>query len=257
VNKRRLQTNIKALFKIDNETLKKSINFLKRDKIGKEYFSLFSLVMHLGLAATPAESTDLENDKTIKFIGSRIVNDGIVGFREALSGYYSSSIMVQRDLIEIQFLLDYFRTNPEKIDEWKLCKNSERYNKFGPQILYKLLDKRDGFTGETRKSTYQQFSELAGHVSYPGFKLQANEKNDIMVAGFYDEKKILNTVIELNRRLGHAVVTLYSFLTIKNINLYELYIETMSIYGKLYKFEVNQNEQFKKAKIEISKLRRE
>jgi hypothetical protein len=68
--------------------------------------------------------------------------------------------MLERDLLEVTFLLDYFRTNEASIAEWRGCTESERNKKFGAYKVRTALDDRDGFTEQKREERYKRLCTL-------------------------------------------------------------------------------------------------
>ena len=60
-----------------------------------------------------------EDQLIIQLLGIRLFNSSASAVLDMLAGYYQNSVMQQRDLLEVSFLLDYFRTNPALIGEWK------------------------------------------------------------------------------------------------------------------------------------------
>ena len=49
-----------------------------------------------------------------------------------------------RDVIEIQFLIDVFRRNPQELSQWVSLPPKERERRFSPFELKKKLDREDG-----------------------------------------------------------------------------------------------------------------
>ncbi len=115
-----------------------------------------------------------------------------------------------RDILETGFLLDYLRTYPDKIAEWKAADKKARIAHFGPGIIRNALDKRDGFSSGARKHIYDLLSEHATHASYPGFSLVINERNLGQIGPFFDQKKLAACLTELATRLMHAATHLVS-----------------------------------------------
>ena len=72
-----------------------------------------------------------EDQLVIQLLGIRLFNGAATAVNNMLSGYYQSSVMIQRDLLEVSFLLDYLKSNPKLITEWRACSESERNKKFG------------------------------------------------------------------------------------------------------------------------------
>jgi hypothetical protein len=214
-----------VLFEAENHLIDRSFSFLRSDETRQRqinFFDLLVVVNHAWIMQNPKPS---EDEMTIQFIGARLFNQARVSYRCLLSGYYQTSVSIQRDIIEIQFLLDYFHTDKPKIKEWRESDNLQRFRKFSPGVLYPILDKRDGFEEGKRKKQYQMFCEYAAHVSYPGMKLMANNANLIEAGPFYDEHKLIHTLIELNRRYAHAVITLTSLLSLTKAECIGLFLE--------------------------------
>lgn len=91
-----------------------------------------------------------EDQLIIQLLGVRLFNGLASSIRNMLAGYYQNSVMQQRDLLEVSFLLDYFSTNPALIGEWKGSTESERNKRFGAFHVRKVLDDRDAFTERNR-----------------------------------------------------------------------------------------------------------
>jgi hypothetical protein len=134
----------------------------------------------------------------IQMLGIRLFNGAGTAMNNLLSGYYQSSVMLQRDLLEVSFLLDYLKSNPKLIAEWKACSESERNKKFGAFDIRKFLDDRDGFTGRKRAEHYKLLCNLGAHASYQGFQLlQPIPDGDIHCGPFFGETALKATISEL------------------------------------------------------------
>lgn len=229
-------------------TFRRSVKFLKSKNPGLEHLQLFRLIASTNASAVKSTITKEEDQLTILYIGSRLFNHGMLSYRNAMSGYYQSSFLLQRDVIEVQFLLDYFRFKPTSIRTWRESSNEDRVKNFSASTLYKQLDERDNFRDQNRKKTYQQFCELAAHVSYPGIKLMTNKDNLIEIGPFYDSHKLLNTLAELNRRYGHAVITLCSLIKQNSIGTIKLEISLMENFDKTFGLKLTEKESFKSLK---------
>ena len=83
-----------------------------------------------------------DDELTIQHLGIRLFNCAAGAVQSLLSGYYQNSVVFQRDLVEVTFLLDYFRSNKDHISEWRRSPQ-----KFTPQVVRKALDRRDDFKG--------------------------------------------------------------------------------------------------------------
>lgn len=122
-----------------------------------------------------------------------------------LSGYYQTSVLQQRDLLETIFLLDYFRTDQSLIAEWRNSTDKVRREKFSPAVVRKALDKRDGFTTGKRGDSYKMFCELGAHPTYLGFHMLTDKPGgDIYTGPFFHTKSLKAGLEELARSLAQA-----------------------------------------------------
>jgi hypothetical protein len=101
---------------------------------------------------------------TVQLIGIRLFNAAASGAKLALSQYYQPAFHQTRDILEMGFLLDLFRTAPDKISMWERSDRVERRKHFDPVVVRKFLDKRDGDASRKRKAEYGKLSELSSHL---------------------------------------------------------------------------------------------
>jgi hypothetical protein len=116
-----------------------------------------------------------DSEATMQMLGIRLFNAAASGVKLALSGYYQTAFQQARDIMETGFLLDYFRTSPEKIPVWKAADRATRRKLFDPVQIRKALDERDGDTEMKRAAEYSKLSELASHATWRGFKLTVRQ----------------------------------------------------------------------------------
>jgi len=136
-------------------------------------------------------------NSTIQFLGIRLFNSVISSIKLLLSGYYQGSVIFQRDMLEVGFLLDYFLVYPENIFDWKNSDKRNRFKKYRPFIIRDALDKRDGFQGKNRTKKYQIMCEYAAHATFPGFKLVA-PKELVKIGPFFDFNYLKFLIQELS-----------------------------------------------------------
>ena len=149
---------------------------------------------------TKSYKTEDNIELTIQYIGARLFNSIVTSIKLMLSGYYQSSVMLQRDIVEIGFLLDYFLSDRSKIEEWTKSSTKERMDKFSPVTVRKALDDRDGFQGKKRQKIYKLMSEVATHPAYAGFRLLAPD-DKVHLGPFFDAKYLKHLVHELALRV--------------------------------------------------------
>jgi hypothetical protein len=130
-----------------------------------------------------------DDERTIQLFGVRLFNAAASGVKLALSGYYQIAFQQTRVIMEIGFLLDYFRTSPDKIRFWKALDGFSRRKYFSPSKIRNELDERDGDNCEKRRTQHHELSELAWRATYQGFAAQLDvaqfgpflEKNNLKV----------------------------------------------------------------------------
>lgn len=239
---------------VEESIYRRSLSFLLNDSKGAEYLQLFDLTAQTLLALLNPDHNVTDNQMTIKYIGIRAFNHAMVAFRNTLSGYYQTSYAIQRDLLEMSFLSDYFRSNPAEIAKWKAATNEERVKDFSPSSVYKKLDIRDGFREQKRKKMYQEYCEYGSHVSYPGIKLLTNDQNLVEIGPFYNEKKLINTIYDLLRNFGALVAYLGANLKISDARTASLTLKHMEEFDKAFRLGMVEGEKFKKTKAEVERL---
>jgi len=105
----------------------------------------------------------------VQHLGARMFNTTASALKLLLSGYYQASALLQRDMLETIFLLDYFTTDAALIQRWHALPPRERWKEFKPAVVRTALDDRDGFTKRRRQEAYDLLTELAGHPAPQGF----------------------------------------------------------------------------------------
>ncbi len=121
-------------------------------------------------------SDEREDEKTVQYLGSRLLNSVLGAIRLTLQGYYQTSAMLMRDCVEVGFLLEYFSYWPEEIMPWWRLDDDARWKKYKPGKLRRKLDERDGRIRSWRDEMYDLLCRVGTHVTPMGFKLIATEK---------------------------------------------------------------------------------
>jgi hypothetical protein len=146
-------------------------------------------------------------------LGFGFFNGLASAFRLMTSGYFQTAAMLQRDLLETIFLLDFLRSNPAKVATWRAADEDVRRKQFGPVKIRIALDKRDGFRGKKREQTYKLCCELAAHPTYNGFRMLAPKGAGAHCGPFLDEPTLKALVAEhakLALQGWHGFSTLFS-----------------------------------------------
>jgi hypothetical protein len=154
-----------------------------------------------------------EDELTVHLLGIRLFNSAAGAVQSLTSGYYQNCVMLQRDLVEVTFLLDYFRSNEDSISEWRRSPE-----KFTPDMVRKALDRRDGFNGLKRRDHYKLLSGIGTHASYRGFQLLTPMAGGDAHCGPYFANRVLEaTVAELAQLCRSAAATFTRFFKVRSL----------------------------------------
>lgn len=146
-----------------------------------------------------------QDQKTVQLIGIRLFNAAASGIKLALSGYYQPAFHQVRDILEIGFLLDFFRRWPQRIELWETSDRGVRRQHFDPVVIRKALDQDDGDESRGRETQYRKLSELASHLTPQGFVMTV--RGTFAEFGpFVDAPRLLAWLHEAILRLGPSVV---------------------------------------------------
>lgn len=200
-----LPENLESLHKHEEELRTKSVLEINADQNLKDQMIITQESLNMVFDVTKSYKTEDKIELTIQYIGARLFNSIVTAIKLMFSGYYQSSVMLQRDIVEIGFLLDYFLSDKSKIEEWKNSSTKERIDKFSPVAVRKALDDRDGFQGRKRQEIYKLMSEMSTHPTYAGFKLLAPDSK-VHLGPFFDAKYLKHLVHELALRVPDFTV---------------------------------------------------
>jgi len=145
-----------------------------------------------------------EDETTVQLLGVRLFNAAASGIKLALSGYYQTAFQQARDIMEVGYLLDYFRTSPQQRAVWKQADRKTRRQLFDPVKIRIALDTRDADTTKKREAEYDKLSELASHASFRGFRLTT--RGEFGELAFVKKINLMAWLEEMVLRLGPAAV---------------------------------------------------
>jgi len=200
-----LPQNLESLHKQEKELRTKSILEINADNNLKEQLIITQESLNMIVDITRSYKTEDNIELTIQYLGARVFNSIVIAINLILSGYYQGSVMLQRDIVETGFLLDYFLSDKSKIEEWKGSSTMQRIDKFSPSKIRKALDKRDGFKESKRGEIYGLMAEVATHPTYEGLQLLAQD-GKMHIGPFFDAKYLKHLVNELALRVPHFTV---------------------------------------------------
>jgi hypothetical protein len=152
-----------------------------------------------------------DDELTIQLLGIRLFNSVAGSVQSLMGGYHQNSVTLLRDVLEVGFLLDYFRSNRERIAEWRNCDERERNKKFSAFHIRTTLDKRDGFTEKKRAAHYELLCKLGAHATYVGFHMLRPSPDAPAICGPHFSERALDAVafelakISATQASGHFV----------------------------------------------------
>lgn len=195
-----LPENLELLNKQEEENRRESILRINADSKLREHLDIIYASLNMLFDLTISYENQTDDELTIQYLGIRLFNSIVSSLKLLLAGYYQNSVILQRDILETGFLLDFFSIDQSKILDWKKSNNKERYNKYKPSSIRKALDDRDGFKGRKREQIYQRMCEYGAHPTYPGIKLVAPE-GLAKIGPFFDAKYLRSLIGELAMRV--------------------------------------------------------
>lgn len=230
-----LPDKLKNLSKGEEKIKSDSIILLKSDAILDRRLTAYELAMDTVYSLVKDYKNINDDELTIQYVGIRLFNALSVSLRLMLSGYYQISFAIQRDIIEMYFLLDYLLYSPGKITEWKNSGNEERIKNYSPGKIRDILDKRDRLINKKREKKYKMFCEYAAHVSYAGNKLLA-PKGLGEIGPFFDDKYLKSCFTDLIENSFYAVLLFMGhFKNIKDKNILKLKTDFLKEIADWYK----------------------
>jgi hypothetical protein len=152
-------------------------------------------------ASRPPKGMDQE---TVNLLAGRMWNDMAASLGQALRGYYQISAMIQRDILEVAFLLLLFRRDPARIKEWREADHDTRRRKFQPGKIRDVLDTYDGYTEGRRGQAYRMFCEYAAHATWQGFELMGPAGAKPQIGPFFDPPLLKAMLVELAQLAAQA-----------------------------------------------------
>jgi hypothetical protein len=180
-----------------------SIAAIQGDPEMMDHVELLEAVMDTFDFFAVRKPKDLDQE-TVQLLGARMFNDLAAAYGQLLRGYYQIAAAIQRDVMEIVFLLGMFDRDPSKIKEWRESDHKTRRNTFHPGKVRDFLDTYDGFTEGKRGKAYQMFCEYAAHATYAGFVLMGPTGGRPTVGPFFNVPLMKAVLVELAQLAAQA-----------------------------------------------------
>jgi len=195
-----LPENLENLNKQEEKIRTNSILLINAETSLKEHLKIIYDSLILIHDFTISYENQNDEELIIQYLGTRLFNSIISSIKLLLAGYYQGSVVFQRDILEVGYLLDFFTIDQAKISDWKKSDKQHRFDKYRPKVIRERLDKRDGLAEKNRSKKYHIMCEYAAHVTYPGFKL-VSPKKLVKIGPFFD----LNYLTFITQELAMCV----------------------------------------------------
>ena len=98
----------------------------------------------------------------------------------ATAGIEIPAMALLRDLIEIEYLLRYFKINIDEVPEWWHADRKTRLKKYSPSKIREKITKEYPELKKPMEEDYWGHSEIAAHPTPISLKLQKEFKNDVL-----------------------------------------------------------------------------
>lgn len=118
-----------------------------------------------------------------------------------MSGYYQPAAAQIRDLIEVGFLIDLFRRQPQKIQGWRTSDHLARKKNFSAFELRKALNRDDQLSEDKRADAYQFFTSHGTHADPDSIDLTSPNRMT-SVGPFPDRDRLVGLSFDLARYLA-------------------------------------------------------
>ncbi|MCS6860698.1 MAG: hypothetical protein NZT92_10310 [Abditibacteriales bacterium] len=178
---------------------RKSLRFVQLDADGTRAVEMLQRALDVIHDLTKVHPHRDEDELTIQFLGIRLFNAIVTSYEMMLCGYYQVSLALQRDIIEVGLLLDYFDFDRTQIRHWREADNEERKKHFKQVKIRETLDARDGQVAEERRRIYEMYCEYAAHPTYAGNILLA-PRGLGEIGPFFEEELLRHGLFELTRQ---------------------------------------------------------
>lgn len=237
---------------------KKSIESINLDSDLSHHFSMIESSMDIIDYFTRTYKNEDEKQLIVQHLGIQLFNGSASAIKLLLSGYYQSSALIQRNLLEIVFLLDYFTTDINLIIEWHQSGEKGRKNKFSPVEIRKALDKRDGLKDKKRKKKYQDLCNFVHSTPKSFNMIRSIPKGDAHCGPFFELAVIKATLEELVKIMIEAAEKFNYFFTPKVLDDYKtkiIFLEGLNGWlAKFFKKDLVDQSSINEIKNIISKL---
>ncbi len=174
---RTIPENLFLMHEGEEDLRAKSISIIEASEDMSLHVSMIERCMNT-LQYIRENTPDMSEDQMIvALIGASVFNSTASAFKLLLGGYYQSSGLQIRYIMESGWLIDYLKTDLKLVQEWKMTPEDKRQSVFRPGKIRDALDKRDGLKEKKREAHYKRLCVLCGHPTFAGFAMLRPEPN--------------------------------------------------------------------------------
>lgn len=194
--------NLLYLHQGEEELRTKALEFIQMSADMQAHLAITERAMDLLDVFVRQQVEDTDDGRAIQHLGIRVFNGFAAAWKLMSTGYFQKAGLVQRDLIETIYLVNFFHIHPEKIAVWRVAERKQLLNEFGPGAVRKALDAHAGMGKSRRDETYQKFSMLAAHPSKLGFDMLRPKGGNGAVIGPFMDVTALKALLEEQGQLA-------------------------------------------------------
>jgi len=111
--------NLGSLHEHEENLRGESLGILSTDPHHAEILFLVATAMGILFGFSHDHQAQSDDELTLQYFGIRLFNTAGASIKLALAGYAQQALAETRDIMDVAFPLDYFRTYPDEIRVWE------------------------------------------------------------------------------------------------------------------------------------------
>jgi len=180
----------------EEELRRKALALVRAEAAMQAHLAITECAMNLLDVFVRLQVEDTDDGRAIQHLAIRVFNGFASSWKLMASGYFQKAGLIQRDLVETIYLVNYFHIHFDKIAAWRVADRKQLLNEFGPGRIRKALDAHSGKGKSKREAIYQKFSMIVAHPSKIGFDMLRPRGGDGAVIGPFMEASALKALLE-------------------------------------------------------------
>lgn len=188
--------NFLFLHQGEEELRAKALEMVTADADLQAHLAIAERAMNILDVFVRQQDEETDSGRAMQHLAIRVFNGLAVAWKLMSTGYFQKAGLVQRDLIESIYLVNFFQIHPEKIAVWNTADRKQLVREFGPGPVRKALDAHMGMGKSRREEIYQKFSMLAAHPSNIGFQMLRPKGGNGAVIGPFMDHTALRALLE-------------------------------------------------------------